>query len=150
MRESVRSKGRFYGEMADQVEPFENAGGPAVAKTARFLSKAMELAFQNKLTRQQHAMMEWAVSVCDLETAVALVRQAGISGEPLLEAQSRVWASEIALSVPTRLVKIFSAANALDPAQLAEFIAAADLPAAAALQAGRMADMDLIAKTITA
>ncbi|MHB0970621.1 MAG: acyl-CoA dehydrogenase family protein [Thermoanaerobaculia bacterium] len=150
MRESVRSKGRFYGAMAEQVEPFENAGGPAVARTARFLSKAMELAFQNKLTRQQHAMMEWAVSVCELETAVALVRQAGISGDALLEAQSRVWASEVALSVPTRLVKIFSSANVLDAAQLADFITAADLPGAAAMQSGRMADMDFIAKTITA
>src|SRR5947207_7221696 len=32
MRESVRSKGAFYGAMADQVEPFAHAGGPAWAK----------------------------------------------------------------------------------------------------------------------
>jgi alkylation response protein AidB-like acyl-CoA dehydrogenase len=31
MRESVRSKGRFYGDMAAEVEPFADAGGPAAA-----------------------------------------------------------------------------------------------------------------------
>jgi alkylation response protein AidB-like acyl-CoA dehydrogenase len=150
MRESVRSKGRFYGSMADQVEPFENAGGPAAAKTARFLSTALNLVFHHKLTRQQHAMMEWSIAVAETETAVALVRAAGISGNPLLEAQARVWASEVALSVPTRLVRIVSAASVLDAAASAEFLAAADLPGAVALQAGRLADMDFIAKTITA
>jgi len=40
MRETVRSKGRFYLDMAAEVEPFEDAGGPAVARAARFLADA--------------------------------------------------------------------------------------------------------------
>jgi len=146
MRESVRSKGAFYGAMADQVEPFADAGGPAVAKTARFLSTALDVLFRRKLTAQQHALMECASAVVELETAVALVRAAGITADELLRAQARVWASEVAVSVPVRIVKLFSAANVLD----AELLAAADLTSAIALQSGRLADCDFIARAITA
>ncbi|MGA7615652.1 MAG: acyl-CoA dehydrogenase family protein [Thermoanaerobaculia bacterium] len=150
MRESVKSKGSFYGAMADQCEPFANAGGPAAAKAARFLSIALDLLFHEKLTRQQHALFECATSIVEVETAVALVRAAGISGDPLLEAQARVWAADVAVSVPTRLVKLFSSAGVLEPAAFDAFLAAADLPGAIAMQAGRLADLDLIAQTITA
>ena len=58
--------------------------------------------------------------------------------------------AEVALSAPTRLLKLFSASGVLSPAALDELRAAADLPGAIALQAGRIADMDFIARTITA
>jgi alkylation response protein AidB-like acyl-CoA dehydrogenase len=149
MRESVRSKGAFYGAMADQAEPFVDAGGPAAAKTARFLSKALDLLFHKKLSREQHALFECATAIVEVETAIALVRAAGISEDETLKAQSRVWASEVAVSVPTRLVKLFSASNVLDAAAFADFLAAADLPGVMTEQAGRLADMDFIAHSIT-
>jgi alkylation response protein AidB-like acyl-CoA dehydrogenase len=149
MRESVRSKGAYYGAMADQVEPFTDAGGPAVAKTARFLSTALDLLFHEKLTKQQYALFECATSIVEVETAVALVRAVGLSGDALLHAQARVWASEIALSVPTRLLKLFSASGVLDAPTFEKFRADADLSGAIALQAGRLADLDFIAHAIT-
>ena len=135
MRESVRSKGAFYGAMADQVEPFAHVGGEAVAATARLLSHALDRVFHEKLSREQHVLMECAYAIVDVEVAAALVRAAGISGDALLEAQSRVFASDVAMSVPVRLARL-----AID----------ADLAAATAFQPGRLADMDFIAKTITA
>jgi alkylation response protein AidB-like acyl-CoA dehydrogenase len=150
MRESVRSKGLFYGAMADQAEPFADAGGPAAAKTARFLSTALDLLFHAKLARQQYALFECATSIVEVETAVALVRAAGLSGDALLHAQARVWASDVALSVPMRLLKLFCASGVLAPAAFDDFRAAADLPGAMALQSGRLADLDFIARTITA
>lgn len=149
MRESVRSKGAFYAAMADQVEPFTDAGGPAVAKTARFLSTALDLLFHAKLAKQQYALFECATAIVELETAVALVRAVGISEDALPHAQARVWASEVALSVPTRLLKLFSASNALDAVAFEQLRAAANLPEAINLQAGRLADMDCIARAIT-
>ncbi len=141
MRESVRSKGAFYGAMADQVEPFEHAGGIAAARTARFLSHALDRVFHEKLSREQHVLMECASAIVELEVAAALVRAAGISGNALLEAQSRVFACEVAVSVPVRLTRLFAAAGvSLD----------AGFTAAIALQAGRLGDMDFIAKAITA
>ena len=148
MRESVRSKGLYYGVMADEIEPLADAGGPAAAKAARFLSTAIDRLFHEKLARQQYALFECATSIAEVETAVALVRAARF-GEPLLKAQARVWASDVALSVPTRLLKLFSAARVLEPAAFEDFRAAADLPGAIALQSGRLADLDFIARAIT-
>ena len=142
MRESVRSKGAFYAAMADQVEPFVDAGGTAAAKTARFLSAALDALFRRKLANQQHALMESATAIVEVETAVALVRAAGISGDELLKAQARVYASDVAVSVPVRLLKLFTAAGVE--------ISEADLAGAIALQGGRLADLDFIARAITA
>jgi alkylation response protein AidB-like acyl-CoA dehydrogenase len=149
MRESVKSKGALYGAMADQVEPFADAGGPAAAKAARFLSTALELLFREKLTRQQHALFECATAIVEVETAVALVRAVGLAGDALGKAQARVWASDVALSAPTRLLKLFSASGVLGTAAFEELIAAADLPGALAMQSGRLADLDFIARAIT-
>jgi alkylation response protein AidB-like acyl-CoA dehydrogenase len=149
MRESVRSKGRFYNEMADRVEPFTEAGGPAVAKAARFLSRALDLLFHKKLTQQQYALFECATSIVEVETAAALVRNVGISNDPLQHAQARVWASDVALSVPMRLVKLFRASGVLDAETFDDFLRAADLDGAIELQIGRLADLDLIAREIT-
>ena len=65
-------------------------------------------------------------------------------------AQSRLWSADVALSVPTRLLKAFAGSGVFDAAQMDDWTAKADLPGAVALQAGTMADMDLVAKTITA
>ena len=149
MRESVRSKGSFYGEMADRVEPFVDAGGPAVAKTARFLSDALNVFFHEKLSRQQFALFEMATAITELETAAALVRAAGISGSDLLKAQARVWGSDVAMSVRVRILKVFRASDALDGDAFATLEEAADLSGTLALQSGRLADLDFIAREIT-
>ncbi len=149
MRESVRSKGAWYGAIADAVEPFTDAGGPAAAKAARFLAKALDLLFHEKLGRQQHAMFEAATAIVEVETAVALVHAAAVSESALLRAQARVWASDVALSAPMRLLKLFSASRILQPDAFERFRASADVPGAIALQSGRLADLDFIAHAIT-
>jgi alkylation response protein AidB-like acyl-CoA dehydrogenase len=149
MRQSVKSKGAFYEAMAAEVEAFTESGGPAAAGAARFLSEAVALAFREKLIRQQHALFECATAMAEVETAVALVRAAASKNDPLLKAQSRVWASDVALNVPTRLLKLFAAASALEPAAFDALRATADLPRLYARQEGRLADMDTIAQRIT-
>ena len=139
MRESVRSKGAFYAAMADQVEPFADCGGVAVATTARFVSHALDLLFHRKLAQQQHALMECATAIVELEVAVAFVRAAGISGDALLQAQSRVFGADVALSVTMRLGKLFVAAG----------VDGLKLPEVLGFQSGRLGDLDYIARTIT-
>lgn len=149
VRESVKSKGRYYGTLADEVQSLTDAGGPAAAKAARFLSTAADLLFHEKLMRQQHALFECATAIAEVETAIALVRAAARSGEALAKAQARVWASDVALSASARMLKLFSASGVLEPAAIEDFEKAADLPGAFAMQAGRLADMDFIARAIT-
>lgn len=148
MRQSVKSKGEFYNAMAAEMGPFIDCGGPAAAKAARFLSEAVNLSFHVKLIKQQHALFEIATTMAEVETAVALVKAAS-RGNSLLKAQSRVWASEVALSAPTRLLKLFSASGVLTAVQFEELSVSADLSGSVAMQAGRLADMDFIARTIT-
>jgi alkylation response protein AidB-like acyl-CoA dehydrogenase len=150
MRQNVKSKGAFYNAMAAEAERAPDAGGEAVAGAARFLSEAVNLAFHEKLIRQQHALFECATAMTEVETAVALVRAAARSGDNLLRTQSRVWASDVALSVPTRLLKLFSASGVLAPERFQALSASADLPRAIAQQHGRLADQDAIASALRA
>ena len=70
--------------------------------------------------------------------------------DDLQMAQSRLWSAEVALDVPSRLLKAFAGSGVFDDDQMEEWTAKADLPGAIALQKGTMADMDLVARIITA
>jgi alkylation response protein AidB-like acyl-CoA dehydrogenase len=150
MRENVRSKGRFYTAMATEAEGWTEAGGPVIARAARFLSNATIAAFRAKLTHQQHAVFEFATAMTEVETAVALARSAVRTNDELMLAQSRVLASDIALSVPARVLKVMAAAGTIETAEFARLSDLGSLSQAIADQSGRMADMDAIARTITA
>lgn len=150
MRENVRSKGAFYNALADRVARLENVNGPLVAKAARLLSECTVAAFHGKLTKQQHAIFELALAMADVETAVALCEAAAEDGSDLMLAQARVWGADVALSVPTRLLRLFAGSGLFDEAKVAELVSKADLAGAVTAQAGVIADMDLIASLITA
>jgi alkylation response protein AidB-like acyl-CoA dehydrogenase len=149
MRQDVKSKGAFYAQLAAEVDGFSESGGPEAAAAARFVSKAVHLAFHEKLIKQQHALFECATSMAEVETAIALVRAAASRNDALHKAQARVWASDVRLSTANRLLKLFAASCVLAPAAFADLSAAADLPGALAAQCGRLADMDFIARAIT-
>jgi alkylation response protein AidB-like acyl-CoA dehydrogenase len=149
MRETVRSKGRFYLDMATEVEPLADAGGPAVARAARFLADSAQVAFRAKLVRQQHVAFEFATAMCEVETAVALARAATRKNDDLMKAQSRIWASEVTMSVPARVLTALSAAGGTTADDLARLQREGDLDGGIALQAGRLADMNYVAERIT-
>jgi hypothetical protein len=121
-----------------------------VARAARFLSECSILLFREKLTRQQHAVFEMALAMTDVETAVALCKAAAKEDDELLSAQSRIYAAEVAMSVSRRLLSLFLSAGVLDQAQQEALLGKADLEGAAKMSAGLMADMDLVARRITA
>ncbi|MDJ0763805.1 MAG: acyl-CoA dehydrogenase family protein [Myxococcota bacterium] len=148
MRENVKSKGAFYGNMADAVADLDSVGGSTVAQAARFLSECTILAFRGKLTRKQHAIFELALAMADVETAVALCRAAATSDDVLQKAQARLWASEIGISVPTRLLKLFAGANILEADKLSDLMASANLQNAICARRSSLEDMDFVAKQI--
>ncbi|MFO7691917.1 MAG: acyl-CoA dehydrogenase family protein [Vicinamibacterales bacterium] len=149
MRELVRSKGRFYENMAAEVEPLADAGGPAAARAARFLADAAQVAFRAKLVRQQHVAFEFASAMVDVETAVALARASSQKNDDLMKAQSRLWASQVTLGVPARVLAALSAAGGVSADDMARLQREADLDGGVALQAGRLADMNFVAERIT-
>jgi alkylation response protein AidB-like acyl-CoA dehydrogenase len=149
MREIVRSKGQFYLRMAEEVEPLVEVGGPAVARAARFLADAAQTAFRAKLVRKQHIAFEFATAMADLETAVALVRAAARTDDELLKAQSRLWACQVTLAVPVRILAALSASKGVAAEDFSRLQRLGDLDGGVALQAGRLADMNLVAERIT-
>ncbi len=149
MRETVKSKGQFYGRMAEEVEGLTDAGGPAVARAARFLAEATQVAFRAKLIRQQHISFEFAMAMTEVETAVALARSAAKDASDLLKAQSRIWASQITLGVPARILAALSAAGGVGPEDYARLQKLGDLNEGLALQSGGLADMNFVAEQIT-
>ncbi len=149
MREAVKSKGQFYLRMAQEVEPLTEVGGPAVARAARFLADAAQTAFRAKLVRQQHVAFEYATSMAEVETAVALAKAAAAQDGDLLKAQSRLWASQVALSVPSRILAALTASNGLGAEDLERLRKLGDLDGALAFQAGGLADMNLVAEALT-
>ena len=148
MRENVRSKGQFYNRMAGEVEGAAD-GGAAAARAARFLADAAQVAFRAKLVRQQHIAFEFATAMTDIETAIALVRTAAGKDDDLLKAQARLWASQVALGAPSRILAAISASDVLSREDFCRLSQLADLNGAIALQAGRLADMDFVAERIT-
>ena len=149
MRENVRSKGRFYLAMAEEVEAMVEAGGAEVARAARFIADAAQTAFRAKLVRQQHVAFEFATSMTEVETAVALARAAARGHDELLRTQSRLWGCHVALAVPTRLLAVLSASNGVGPEDFSRLQRLGDLDGAVALQAGRLADKNFVAERIT-
>ena len=75
----------------------------------------------------EHPVFEMALAMSEVETAVALAKSAAKSGSDLMKAQSRAWAAEIALSVPTRLVKVFQGSDLLDEVKSKELMVTAGL-----------------------
>ena len=132
------------------MEGLTEAGGPLVARAARMVSEATQVFFRNKLTHEQFAMFELATAMAEVEVAVALARVAARKNDPLMLAQSRVWASDVAVSVPTRILKVTSASAMVEPADMARLGELGNLSQAIADQTGRLADMNFIAQAITA
>ena len=66
-----------------------------------------------------------------------------------MKAQSRLWASQVAMSVPARVLAAMSAAGGSAPEDLSRLQREGDLDGAIALQAGRLADMNFVAERIT-
>jgi alkylation response protein AidB-like acyl-CoA dehydrogenase len=146
----VESQGHFYDALASSVATLDDCGGPAAAHAARFVASAIAIASREQLFEQQHALFECAAPVAEVETAAALAAAAGASDDALLKAQARVWASDVLFGSTGRLLKLFSASSGISPWVLEELHASADATGALEAQRGRLADMDYIARRITA
>jgi alkylation response protein AidB-like acyl-CoA dehydrogenase len=150
VRETVRGRGAFYEELAAGVEALADAGGPGIARAARFLGETVALAFRTRLTREQHALFTFAGLMAETECAAALARAAARSGDPVRAAMARAFSAEVAFEVPSRILRLFAAAGRLSEPELADLCGRADLPGALELGRGRLADLDRVAAAITA
>lgn len=150
-QDTLRTKGRFHLDLADELERLDGegaAGGPTLALAFRALAATLAEARRQRLTRSQHVQFRLAETMAELEAAGALVRKAVRAGDEALRARARVRAREAALEAASAATEIVVGAGTLDAAARAAFEAAAGLEACRAAQAGRLADLDRVAKEL--
>jgi alkylation response protein AidB-like acyl-CoA dehydrogenase len=105
LRETVRSKGRFYLDKADGLERLpDDCGAKVLAKAIRILNETIVHTRKHKLTRSQYIMFLLADMMTWCEVGEALSHKAAERGEEnrsagLIKAAARLFAREAAAKV---------------------------------------------------
>jgi alkylation response protein AidB-like acyl-CoA dehydrogenase len=112
LRETVRSKGRFYLDMAERLENLpEDCGGALLARALRMLNGTVIEARKVKLTRAQYVMFLLADMMTWCEVGEALARKAAAyegkeRSKAFMEAAARLFAREAMEKVYINSLKI--------------------------------------------
>ncbi|VBB45171.1 Acyl-CoA dehydrogenase family protein [uncultured Desulfatiglans sp.] len=154
MRETVRSKGGFYEQMAARaLELPVSTGGPQLSDALKVLNELILGARKAKLTRHQIVMFLLADMITWCEVAFALCRKAAEdSGDrryskDYLEAAARLFVCEALETVYTKGLRLSQGAGDEPLPALMGVLSA--LPLAECLQ-GMLRDMDLVAAELVA
>jgi alkylation response protein AidB-like acyl-CoA dehydrogenase len=153
MRETVRTKGRFYLEMAEAAAGLPaDTGGPILAAGLKALADTVLAARDFKLTKSQHVMFLLADMMTWAEVAEAMCRKAASSqGErkwsaAFLKAVARLFVRETVQLLHANAAKILRGCGPM--VEQADAILA-QLPTTECQQ-GYLADMDLVSAELTA
>ncbi len=153
IRETVRSKGRFYLEMAEKAAGLpEDSGGPLLSRAIASLNDVIFAVRKAKITKQQYIMFLLADMMAWCEVANALCQKASIytGGQQrsveFVKAAARLFAREAAEKVYTNGMKIAFGCGE----QLREVGSVLSQLNIAAAYEGALADMNLIAAELVA
>lgn len=153
MRETVRTKGGFYSEMAHKaVKLPEDCGGPLLSRSIYSLNDAIFAVRKAKLAKQQYIMFLLADMMTWCEVAYALSQKASVyeggqqRSAEFVKAAARLFASEAAEKVYTNGMKIAFGCGA-DLKGLATSLSDINLPKA---YPGTLDDMNLVASELVA
>jgi alkylation response protein AidB-like acyl-CoA dehydrogenase len=151
-RETVRSKGAFYGSKAESLDKLgPDTGGPMVSKAMGMLNDLIVAARKTKLNRHQHVMFLLADVMTWCEVAEALCHKAAlnVSGQggwsaDVTKATARLFARETLEKTFINSLKVLQGCGA--PVRgLGESIRALDLSGA---MENMLSDMDTVAKAL--
>jgi hypothetical protein len=150
MRETVRSKGRFYSEKAEALEKISEASGAHhLAKGMRLLNETILQARRAKLTKSQYVLFLLADMMTWCEVAEALCVKASDCGgkektPAFMFAASRLFAREALGVVSGNAMKIAYGCGQPNDA-LGEALQLLDMEE---VLRGQMEDMDLVAQEL--
>ena len=153
LRESVRSKGRFYGNMADAAAKLPgDCGGSHLAKALETLGGLILAARKQRVNRSQYVMFLLADMMTWCEVAYALCQKAacyegdGQRSEAFMKGAARLFVREALEKVYVNGLKVvFGSESILE--SWTEKMEALDLGKG---MSGILKDMDLIAKELVA
>jgi len=150
MRETVRSKGAYYGSMADHLDALpDSTGGPFLAKAVRALNMFIQAARKQKLTRSQHVMFLLAdmMTWCEVGNALCAKASKGEAGgrsTEFLEAAARLFVLECVDVVERNGLRIARGCGT----ELSEALQALNDLAPSPVMSTYLADMDRIAREL--
>ncbi|MCM2267786.1 MAG: acyl-CoA dehydrogenase family protein [Elusimicrobiales bacterium] len=152
-QEHLKSRGRYYLDMADRLDQVHaeepRAGAHAAALALRALAAVLEECRVQKLTRHQHVTFKLGRLICAAETAAIFSTAAAAKkytetvrfDREGWQAMARVFAREAALNTALEgLALVLGAAD-----QAGSLADAVNIEAVQAEQKGLIADMDLVA-----
>jgi alkylation response protein AidB-like acyl-CoA dehydrogenase len=153
LRNTVRSKGGYYHEMADRLEKLpEECGGAILAKALRAINTIIFGARKNKLTKSQHVMFQLADMITWCEVANALCHKAAVydgnqeSSVDYVKACARLFARESLDKVHSNGIKIAQGCGRT----IEEAVEALNSLNVGEVMAGRLQDMDLVSAELVA
>lgn len=154
-RATVKSKGRYYGDMAAEMETIDSSlpeiGGGTYALAARALNEIIMFAHSHKLTKQQYVMFCLADMMTHVEVGISMARRAKrLITEDSAEAKkivimSRIFASEVSDLVARNCMKIVMGTGLFDGRIVSEIKKKIGYEQLAASYSGLIQDMDAVA-----
>ncbi len=153
LRNTVRSKGGFYGEMADRLENLpEECGGTILANALRAINSLIFDARKNKLTKSQHVMFQLADIITWCEVANALCHKAAVykggqnRSADYIKACARLFAREALEKAHQNGIKIAQGCGPI----MEEAVEALDSLNVGQAMKGNLQDMDLVSAELVA
>jgi len=151
IRTTVRSKGQYYGKMAEALSALpDECGGPILSRAFAAINQAVAEARTHRLTKSQHVLFLLADMMTWCEVADALCRKAadadnrGLGSAEFLKASARLFAREALEKAAISCIKIaYGCGDAIDAlGKAAENLKIADS------MKGYLKDMDTVASAI--
>lgn len=154
-----KTKGRFYADMADEMTALDKTlpeiGCTYLARAAKALNHVIDLAHNNRWTRQQAVMFALADMMTYVEVGIAMARKTAklnAANDPeamKYQLMSRVFAGEVAQKVSENGLNIFMGfGENADPAALAQFMTDIGYQEMLAARQNWIADMDKVADIV--
>jgi alkylation response protein AidB-like acyl-CoA dehydrogenase len=151
---TVKSKGKYYGDMAAEMEVLEasqpDTGAGTYARAARALNESIFFAHGHKLTKHQFVMFCLADMMTHVEVGVAMARKASrLAREEAPEAikmvlMSRIFAGEVAELVARNAMKIVKGMGLFDEQTVADVEEKMTVDRLAASYTNLIHDMDAV------
>jgi alkylation response protein AidB-like acyl-CoA dehydrogenase len=154
-KKSRKSKGRFYGNIAEEMFKLpEDVGSRFYALAADALNKTIDLAHNNKIIRQQYILFLLADMMTYVEVGAATARRAANPADmTTIEAQkikliARIFANDVAQLVSQNMLKILMGCNIFDADKISDFLDAVEFKELSKSSQGIIGDMDKLADLI--
>jgi len=150
-RTTIRSKGRYYEEIAKDMEnihaQLEDIGAGFAAGSARSLNTMISALHKAKLIRHQFILFELADIMIHVEVAAALMRKihrlvtAGSKNSDKMKTIGRLFSAEVVERTHSKLNRIINGSGKLDDARRSQLASLISLDIAQS-QKGSIGDMD--------